>query len=403
MQGVPAEALALFWHGLAPAATQMSKYDLLNPSSHACKELNAEAPYGSGVSEKPLAAGGDSDSYSSPGLSHDVQDAGEQSLVRSSTLPTSLDYPLYRGQNIEASDRILEQRLFHAFIRRIRKDDVTEGIMVPRGFWDCVPTMGFEYPGIIHGAMGLGAASEALERDHGQSMVAISLGCLTRSIDLQMAAVQQGVTEQNFDALYASAIFISSQAVMHRALPPFDRTSLAGVVDWFRCWYGIRTLAGASPGLFSKSMHKNTTMFLRHAPREDRKAPARRSEFDYILRALPRMSTPRKTYRAHQDVVAYLDEVYEQRTRALHIRFPLHAPTTFVKCVERCELTALTLMGTWFGLARIMDIPFAFDFSAEVEIRRILGCLPSLHRRLLDRALAIIEARRAQKTPEPPS
>ncbi|KAH8884841.1 hypothetical protein GQ53DRAFT_829508 [Thozetella sp. PMI_491] len=241
----------------------------------------------------------------------------------------------------------------------------------------------------------IGASAAAIEGPKDPGHIAASHRYLARSLASQISAVTAGVNRENREVLYSNEVLIATATVVQHCLIPLDKEHLGSIADWFRCWWGVKTIATLSfkvlPG-DAGALAYSFGIYARTATTPERPRPSA-CTFAFLLTGLPRMSTPHKAYKSYQRVAAFLDMSHSRRSRVLHGHFLVTAPSAFVRCVERCEPTALLLMGVYFGMTRIMDTPNVFDLSAEADLRVILLYLPGIHKKLLKQALDIIGTR----------
>ncbi|KAH8889458.1 hypothetical protein GQ53DRAFT_842790 [Thozetella sp. PMI_491] len=312
--------------------------------------------------------------------------------MSSITVPASMDWPLYRGQNLEADKRMMEQRCFYSYSRRVDESDVFE-YWVPEGFYKNAVSMGFENPWLMYIIIGLGATIQAAMQSPEPSLLATVHAYTGRSIAGQLSKIKSGVDDSNFHALYTTANLIACQTILYRRVVPRERSSLAGIVDWLRCWRGVRSLLKVTTVSIPRSQY-TSDLAGRSVDKQFIGALLDSSDsnhvFSFLLRYLPRISTPYQTTAAYRYVVGFLSMLYHKPVRLLHSEFLVHAPATFAKSVASCEPTALLLMGTYFALSRILDTPFISDETSEMELRLLLTFLPRLHTTLLERAITVI-------------
>ncbi|KAH8893957.1 hypothetical protein GQ53DRAFT_745364 [Thozetella sp. PMI_491] len=301
--------------------------------------------------------------------------------------PVSLDWPLYRGQSMDPASRLLEQDLWHRYFYRLGQQDLSE-YGVAKLFLKSNATLAFEYPFMAYIFLSHGAAKPPDKRRTPQ-LGATLLTYLNRSIAGQLAEVRTGINISNFPALFATSNLIACQTIEARA---FASPNIAGVVDWLKCWRGVGHFVTAAVEFMPLAYWPKISQFpALSLPRND-------PLFAFLLQGCPRMSTPRHRYTAYQDVIAFLTLMYRTPDRTLYTRFLTETPNTFVKCVGQCESTALLLMATYFALSRVIDVPFDWDESGEVDLLLIQGYLPRMHRRLLDRAIDLIGDRSSRST-----
>ncbi|KAH8900740.1 hypothetical protein GQ53DRAFT_740668 [Thozetella sp. PMI_491] len=317
------------------------------------------------------------------------------------SIPTQVDWPLYRGQSLEPANRLLEQQLCHFYIQRIEEPDIGN-FWLPKDLYTLPLSVGFENPYLINGIMALGATGVAVSGGGTPRLQTVVHHYTSRLIEGQLAAIESSGSSTNFDLIFISANLIASQTLMARQLLPPVRSSLRGIVDWLRVWRGVKSLVLSSPAhLVSESRFKpllaataaQAQTYTAHSPFKD-------DVLAFLLQGLPRMSTPRRIYAAYQETVDILCHLYRYPTRMNYGRFFLDTPSAFVKCVERCEPTALAIMGVFLAISRIMDMPFISDAIAEIDLRLILDHLPSIHRRLVQRAIDLIGDGESRKAPQ---
>ncbi|KAH8879786.1 hypothetical protein GQ53DRAFT_23970 [Thozetella sp. PMI_491] len=307
-------------------------------------------------------------------------------------VPTALDWPLYQGQDLETNMRAMEQHLYCSYVHRLEAPDAVEYWM-PGTFFQDVLVLSFECPSLAYMLISLGATAKLLMYGRDPRLLSTQHAYLGKAIAGQLSAIESGVNRTNFEPLFAAANLIAGQSLLARRFGTHNRASLAGIADWLRSWRSVYTFTAAFSELFSSSRFASYPVGREKMFSTGRELSSDEPVFGFLVQGLARMTTPYKTFSTYRYVAACLSIIYHRPTRELHSRFLVEAPTIFVKAVERCEPTALALMGAHFALSRILDMPLLCDGSAEADLGLLLKYLPRIQQRLLQRAVDVIEAR----------
>ncbi|KAH8894604.1 hypothetical protein GQ53DRAFT_839615 [Thozetella sp. PMI_491] len=311
-------------------------------------------------------------------------------LVQGMQVPPCLDSPIYRGQSLEPNGRMMEKALFSCYTHRIENPDVWANEL-PKRYFNAALPLGHEYPYLMEAVIGLGAIYRAQEHTRDASTMATIHNYASRCITGQLETLKSGVTHSNFEVLFTCASLIAVQTVLHRMLLPAHPSSLAGLSDWYRAWNGVQSLIKGAPTEFSTSAYAFYPAFcMGQWPSTGRDSPSSGPVFSFLLQRLPRMSTPHKVYAAYKTVVVSLSSIYTRPLRHLHCQLLVDRPREFLKGIERCEPTAMLLVGTHCALTRILDKPFICDESSEADLQLIMANLPRTHKALLQRAIDLI-------------
>ncbi|KAH8892372.1 hypothetical protein GQ53DRAFT_823161 [Thozetella sp. PMI_491] len=261
-------------------------------------------------------------------------------------MSTSVDWPLYRGQAVE-------------------KSDIGE-FSNPKAFFHVTLHLGFDHAFLMFMFLGLGVTNQAPDDSTSDPDLLATLHTYAaRSIKGQLVAISSGVNVANFHPLFTGTNLIVCQTTLSGSFSP----TVAGIIDWLRCWRGLHSFTRASASSFSGRDVLSDYPLRWHDPSFRIGLVSGDPTFRFLLQGLPRISTSYKTHSAYYDAVGLLGILYRRADWNVHAQFPAEVTAVFVK-------TAIYL-----GLKR------------RGKLRFILAQLHRMFKRLLEQAIDMLASR----------
>ncbi|ETS83947.1 hypothetical protein PFICI_05823 [Pestalotiopsis fici W106-1] len=219
---------------------------------------------------------------------------------------------------------------------------------------------------------------------------------MARAINGQRAAVAGGINRGNFEAVYATSIFIAANTVsQHQFLPiKVETASDLGkcVVEWLSAFRNVRSVVAASRQEFGQS--SLAAVFPRggwqHLSAQDASPNSDQVAFGFPLDELIANAAQDERYSDYHHIIVGLSNIYEQPSREAFMRFLVEARPEFLLHVEAGEPLALMLMAVCFSLTQLLPPADMMDQSAQRDLEATRLHLPPNHSLLLERTIAVI-------------
>lgn len=285
---------------------------------------------------------------------------------------------------------MLELRLFYYFVTEVQTFEYPRRAFVEA----TMRALALQCPYLMDAALAIAATRLRRQTPEDSSVVAASHAYMARSISQQTTRLRSGISKSNFEFLYLTSILIGSHSIVHRQFASRDAESLAGVVQWFRAFRGVRAITYAAPEYFAES--GIATAFppggWQYPPFDD--VPDRSivlPEFSFVLALF---SSPQgrgveatPDFDAYYHALAFVSHIRQSPSRAAHTTFLLEAKPAFVHGVEKCDPTALVIVGVYLALVGLVEPIPDIDAAAQKDLDLITKHLPANYGAILSRAL----------------
>jgi hypothetical protein len=302
------------------------------------------------------------------------------------------------GQDKALEVRMLELRLFHHFVTESQTFDYPGKSFVEAN----MRALALQCPCLMDAALAIAATRLRRQHPGDPSIVAASHAYMARSISQQTTRLRSGISKSNFELLYMTSILIGSHSIVHRQFAVEDAKSLAGVVQWFRAFRGVRAITHAAPTYFAESGLANAFPpggwqypSVGDDVPEDRSLVL--SGLSFVLDDFyssssqdTRAGTTSTAFEAYHHALAYISHIYRSPSRAAHTTFLLEARPAFVHGVEKCDPTALVIVGIYLALAVLVEPVPDMDAAAQKDLELIMRSLPTNYGVILFRALLVV-------------
>ncbi|KAL2069604.1 hypothetical protein VTL71DRAFT_14283 [Oculimacula yallundae] len=300
-----------------------------------------------------------------------------QMLERSKSLPMHMNTP---------GDRLLNLKLMHHFMS-----------MSPRTYFKLLgpasveqspdrptPTreinvnwimrLAFTNQDLMDALLGFSAFNLRRLDSSNRTLAQASHVYLTRAISAHAAQLSKNISDNNGEALFATACLIAFTAISSQQYISPSESGLP--LHWFQPWKGPRAVAAAAwryfrdPELKALLEHERINQ---EPPKLDEDSPP---IFDFLLEDLDRETTDPEEVRSYDFSVLWLTRMYYNPHSEYVFKFTSKMRPEFVEMLEKKDPRTLTIVGYFFMLLKVMDKVWWLPVVTREQFWALVELLP---------------------------
>ncbi|KAF2805475.1 uncharacterized protein BDZ99DRAFT_480195 [Mytilinidion resinicola] len=283
-------------------------------------------------------------------------------------------------------DRMLELRIFHhytstAYGRHYR-------IPIAQELWTVlIPTLAFEQPCLMDSVLACSALHMRIQTPQDSALTQASHRYMARSIRTYLEALRGGITKQNFDTLYLTAMFIAFHTFLNRRFEPQNATTDNMAVEWFQPFQGAKVIVEAALAHVSSSAVTQIFPGMR-VPLFRCDHLSSECNFGFLLNGLARDEPDYKIYRY---ATSHMCRALHCRQPRFFIRFLSDAPSRISELLRLGDPRSMVIAFSFFSLMKSVPIRLWWlDGAADGEIARIRMALPEAWLPMLEQAHEVV-------------
>ncbi|VTT78181.1 unnamed protein product [Fusarium fujikuroi] len=350
--------------------------------------LEESSPQGSNISGRGKAPQSPGFIPKAASMQHYLQETGISKFKFEPPMYTqtaSLVTPLLSGQ----VDRMLELRLMHQFITDTANTLLNESSATGEICSRVLPQMAVTKPYLMDAILSIAALHLRSSTPDDKALAHASYFYSASTLTTYCTSLKLGITPDNAEALFMTAVLIAFQAIACRLFAgndidsdPDDYTSrYTPPISWFHHFQGVKTMVAASWSWIRDSAAVKAV--ITHPIFQlDLYPQASSSFFGHLLEGIEEeLSTEdpllvNATAQAYSHAVCVISWAHQEEHSSATLSFLVTASSRYVELVEAKRPRALVILASFFALLKRMDTWWLQDVARR-EVMGLVGMFRS--------------------------
>ncbi|PQE24668.1 hypothetical protein CJF32_00006969 [Rutstroemia sp. NJR-2017a WRK4] len=296
--------------------------------------------------------------------------------------------PFYKGPSDmirnnpgQPHDRSLELRLMHHYTALTAKTLSNNSSQQVAWSID-IPAIAYDRPYLMDAILAVSALHLRSVHPNDQSLVRASHGYMASALAQYSSLLNQGVSEQNAEALFSTAALVAFQASASRrfeeSVENSTDTSYVLPLAWFHSFQGVKTVVITS-WQWLRNSQRIFPIINGQPPLILDLDPDRQSYFAFLLEGVDSKddsSLDAETRRAYEHSVGMLNWAQQKPERARILGFAATVSRRFIELMGQQDPRTLVITACFFAMTRIVDDIWWLQGVARKEVMGILSLLP---------------------------
>lgn len=247
-----------------------------------------------------------------------------------------------------------------------------------------IPAMAYDCPYLMDALLAVSALHLRTIHPCDRALRDASHSYMASAIMAYSRVLQQGISEDNAEALFSTAALIAFQSSAIRCFEPdcSDGNSEYNLpTGWFHSFQGIKTVVMASWPWLRKSL-RVYPIIVGQPPLALNLDPGRHSFFGFLIDDLDDDMSCNddhvcdETRRAYRHAVAFLDWAHRTPRRPHILGFAATVDKRFVQLISSQDPRALVIIACFFAMMKVVDKTWWLAGIARKEVQGIRSLVP---------------------------
>jgi hypothetical protein len=282
-------------------------------------------------------------------------------------------------------DRLLELRLMHQYITITSKTLLTKSPVAEDVWQKTVPQTAFQgRPYLVDAMLSVAALHLRSQNPEDKTLVRASHAYAASTFSEYCAALNNGITPENAEALFLTAALISFQSAASRIFTKDDAEADSGGASsrytlptaWFHAFQGVKTVTASAWRWIFNNPRVNAVIDTQPGFTLNLNPLGLTSFFGHLLEGVEEeLSTEDPIYlsstgQAYSHAICVLNYAHKNLYPAAALAFPVTVSRRFIELMEEKRPRALAILACFFALLKRMDNVW---WLHDVSRREVMG------------------------------